>query len=273
MNYRKNLKNHNRIVVKIGSTSVAHDNGKINLQKMERYAWVLSDLRNQGKEIILVSSGAIAVGADRLALNERPRDIIGKQVASAVGQAVLMQIYENFFMQYNQKVAQVLLTKDVFDYPVRRRNAKNTIVRLLEMGVIPVVNENDTVATDELVEFADNDTLSAYVCSIADCDLLMILSDIDAMYTKDPNIASDAERIDIVKKVDENIVKLAGGASSRLGTGGMVTKVNAAKIANDAGADMIIASGENPKIIFDIINGTDTGTLFLSGAGQGTFYE
>ncbi len=262
MDYRIGLKNHKRIIIKVGTTSLTHPNGKLDLKRIDNLAWVLSDLKNQQKDIILVSSGAIAVGADRLSLKKRPRDIIGKQAASAVGQAVLMQIYENFFMQYNQKVAQVLLTKDVFENPLKRRNAKNTIDKLIELGVIPIVNENDTVATEELYEISDNDTLSAYVCSLIDGDLLIILSDIDGMYTKDPNLHPDAEIIDVVDKIDDKIKNIAGGSSTELGTGGMITKVTAAQIANSSGADMVVASGENPNVIFDILNAEKKGTLF-----------
>lgn len=268
MDYRSNIKNHKRIIVKVGTTSLTYANGKMDLKRIDKLAWVLADLRNQGKEVILVSSGAIAVGADRLSLAERPRDIIGKQAASAVGQAALMQIYENFFMQYNQKVAQILLTKDVFEYPSRRRNAKNTMLKLLEMGVIPIVNENDTVATEELSEISDNDTLSAYVCSIVDGDILVILSDIDGMYTKDPKKNSDAEIINTVDEINEDLKALAGGSSSTLGTGGMITKINAAEIVNNAGADMVIASGENPTILLDILEGEQIGTLFTIKRGE-----
>lgn len=264
MDYRENLKNHKRIIVKVGTTSLTYSNGKLNLKRIEKLAWVLSDLRNQGKEIILVSSGAIAVGAVRLGLEERPRDIIGKQASSAVGQAILMQIYENLFMQYNQKVAQILITKDIFDVPLRRRNAKNTMVRLLEMGVIPIVNENDTVATDELDEFSDNDSLSAYVCNIVDGDLLILLSDIDGMYTADPNLDSNAQIISTIEKIDDKIIKLAGGSASKFGTGGMITKVNAAKFVNQNGADLVISSGEDPSILFNICDGEPVGTLFAA---------
>lgn len=265
MDYRNKLNEHKRIVIKVGTTSLTYDNGCINLKKIENLSWVLTDLRNRGKEVILVSSGAIAVGTDRLGLKERPRDVIGKQAASAVGQAVLMQIYEKFFMEYNQKAAQILLTKDVFDFDSRKRNAKNTIETLLEMGVIPIVNENDTVATEELNEFSDNDTLSAYVAKLVDGDLLIILSDIDGMYDKDPNVNSDAKIISTVCGINDDIYKIAGGSNSALGTGGMITKVKAAKLVNDSGIDMVIASGEKPSAIFDIIDGKNVGTLFVSG--------
>lgn len=263
MDYRLNLKNYKRIVIKIGTTSLTYDNGKLNLQQIDKLSWVLSDLRNQGKEIILVSSGAIAVGADRLGLSERPRDIMRKQAASAVGQAVLMQIYEKFFMEYNQKVAQILLTKDVFDFEVKKRNAKNTISTLLSMGVIPIVNENDTIATDELMDFSDNDTLSAYVANLVESDLLILLSDIDGMYKQDPNKNINAPIINLIDEINDEIYKIAGGSSNKLGTGGMISKVKAAKIVNSYGIDMVIASGKKPNVIFNILNGENIGTLFV----------
>ncbi|MCI8805670.1 MAG: glutamate 5-kinase [Clostridiales bacterium] len=262
--YREKLNKHKRIVVKVGTTSLTYDNGCMDFKKIDNLSWVLTDLRNRGKDVILVSSGAIAVGADRLGLKERPKDIVGKQAASAVGQAVLMQIYQKFFMEYNQKVAQILITKGIFDHEVKRRNAKNTMEELLKLGVIPIVNENDTVAIEELNEFSDNDTLSAYVAKLLKSDLLIILSDIDGMYRGDPNINSDAEIIHTVFGVNDEIYSLAGGSNSSLGTGGMVTKVKAAKFVNDNGIDMIIASGEKPTVVFDIIEGKNVGTLFTA---------
>mgnify|MGYP001622854069 FL=1 len=262
MSLRKIIKDYKRIIVKIGTTSLTHKNGKINLQAIENLAWVLSDIRNQDKEVILVSSGAIAVGTERLSLTERPRDIIGKQVASAVGQGVLMQIYESFFSKYNQKIAQILLTKDVFDNSITKENAQNTLFKLLEMGVIPIVNENDTISTDEIQGFSDNDTLSAYVCNLVKGDILIILSDIDGMYTKDPNKYNNAKIISEIFEIDDTIENSAEGSSSLLGTGGMKTKVNSAKIVNKNGADMIIASGKDINILFKILNGENIGTLF-----------
>lgn len=264
MDYRKRLKDYKRVVIKVGTTSLTHSNGKLHLKKIERLTWVLSDLRNRGVEVVLVSSGAIAVGAVRLGLAERPRDTIGKQASSAVGQAILMQIYEKFFTEYNQKVAQILVTKDIFDHEKRRKNASNTMNRLLEMGVIPIVNENDTVATDELVEFSDNDTLSAYVAKCLESNLLIILSDIDGLFTDDPNKNTEASIIDVVEEVNDDIYKIAGGAASQFGTGGMVTKVKAAKLLNDSGIDMVIASGDEPTVLFDILEGEKIGTLFVS---------
>jgi glutamate 5-kinase len=228
---------------------------------MDRLARVLADLRNRGMKILLVSSGAIAVGADKLGI-ERPRDVIGKQAASAVGQALLMQMYEKLFSEYNQKVAQILLTKPVFDSDLKKQNVKNTVNRLLEMGVIPIINENDTVATDELQDFSDNDTLSAYVAALVESKALIILSDIEGMFTSDPNKNADAEIISVVERVDDTIYSLAGGSASKLGTGGMVTKVKAADLLTKRGVNMVIAQGDNPDIIYDIVQGRNVGTLF-----------
>mgnify|MGYP000429778568 CR=1 FL=1 len=264
MQYRERIKDYKRIVIKIGSTSLTHENGKINLRQVDKLAWVVSDLRNKGIDVLIVSSGAIAVGADKLGLAERPRDIIGKQASSAVGQAILMQIYERCFGEYNQKLAQILLTKGAFESAYKKRNARNTIDRLFELNVIPIVNENDTVATDELNEFSDNDTLSAYVADLIDSDVLIILSDIKGLYTSDPNKNPDAKIIDTVTEIGEDIYKIAGGSASALGTGGMATKVRAAELLNRRGIDMVIAHGENPQIIFDILDGRQVGTMFVA---------
>lgn len=263
MNFRETLKDTKRVVVKVGTTSLTHKNGKVDLRKMEFLSRVLTDLNNRGIDVVLVSSGAIAVGTDKLGLNERPRDTIGKQVASAVGQAILMQMYERFFGEYNQKIAQILLTMAVFDAQNKIKNVQNTINSLLKLGVIPIVNENDSVATDEFNEFSDNDTLSAYVASIIDSDLLIILSDIEGLYTADPNVDKNAERIDVVENVDDSVYELATGSSSKLGTGGMVTKVKAADLLGKKGINMVIASGNNPDILYSIVNGENVGTLFV----------
>ncbi len=264
MNYREKLKDCKRIVVKVGTTSLTYENGRFNLKKIDRLSKMLTDLTNKGIETVLVSSGAIAIGAEKLGL-ERPRDIVGKQAASAVGQALLMQMYEKFFSEYNQKVAQILLTKPVFDAEIKRRNALNTINKLLEMGVIPIVNENDTISTDEFNEFSDNDTLSSYVAALIKSDLLVILSDIDGMYTGDPNKDSNVEMIDTVPKITDEIYSLAGGSSSRLGTGGMITKVKAADYLGKKNVSMVIASGDNPDVVYDILEGRKIGTLFVGG--------
>lgn len=258
------MKDYKRVVIKIGTTSLTHENGIINLRQIERLAWVVSDLRNRGIDVLIVSSGAIAVGADKLDLPERPRDIIGKQAASAVGQALLMQIYEHSFGEYGQKIAQILLTMSAFENAHKKRNARNTVDRLFDLKVIPIVNENDTVATDEFNEFSDNDTLSAYVADLIDSDALIILSDIKGLYTEDPNKNPDAEIIDTVTCIDEKIYKIAGGSASSLGTGGMATKVKAAELLNSRGIDVVIAHGSKPDVIFDIFDGKNVGTLFVA---------
>ncbi len=258
---RNHVKDHKRVVIKVGTTTLTYPNGKMNLRTMERFAWVLTDLKNRGIEVILVTSGAIAVGTTRLNLPSRPRDIHGKQAASAVGQAVLMQMYENFFMQYNQLVAQILLTKDVIENKERMENAKNTFSTLLSMGVIPIVNENDTVSIEEL-EFSDNDTLSAYVATLVNSDVLIILSDIDGLYDKDPKAHQDASLIPYIEEVSDKLFEIAGGSRSDLGTGGMKTKIKAAQMATTQGIDVIIAHGESPEIVFKIFEGEEVGTLF-----------
>ncbi len=263
MEKRISFKDYKRVVIKIGTTSLTYPNGKLNLKRIEKLSWILTDLKNQGREVILVSSGAIAVGADRLGLQERPRDTIGKQAASAVGQAILMQIYEKFFTDYNQKIAQILLTKDIIEVEERRTNARNTFSKLLELGVIPIVNENDTISTEEL-EFSDNDTLSAYVSCVVSADLLIILSDIDGLYDSDPKKNPDAKMIHEVAAVTADVKNKAGGSQSTLGTGGMITKICAAEICGNEKIDTVIAQGENPDILYDILEGYEVGTIFLS---------
>ncbi len=260
--YRKDLKNCKRIVIKIGTTTLTYDNGRLNLKRISKLAWVLSDLNSQGKEIVLVSSGAISVGTERLGLEKRPRDIRGKQATSAVGQAVLMQIYQNLFLEYNQQVAQILLTRDVLDDPIRKENARNTFFELFRLGVIPIVNENDTVSIDEL-EFSDNDTLSSYVACLTDSDLLIILSDIEGLFEEDPKKNINAKKIDIVKEINDYIYNIAGASNSEHGTGGMFTKISAAKRALNSNIKTLIASGAEPDIIFKILDGENVGTLFI----------
>ena len=260
--------NAKRLVIKIGTTSLTNKNGSMDLRKIQRLSWVLSDLRGKGYELILVSSGAIAVGAERLNLPERPRDIKGKQAASSVGQAILMQIYENFFNQYNQIVSQILITKDELDAGERIENARNTFFTLFDWGVIPIVNENDTISTEEL-GFSDNDTLSAYVARLAEADLLVLLSDIDGLYDKDPNINPDATLISQVNSVDSFVESIAGDSASTLGTGGMSTKISAAKYVGAAGIPTIIATGGDPELIFDILDGKPIGTIIYAGNYNG----
>lgn len=262
---RKDINAAKRIVVKIGTSSLTHGNGKINLQKMENVARVLTDLTNAGKEVVLVSSGAIGAGAQRLGLAKRPDKLEMKQATAAVGQAILMQIYQKFFGEYNQVVAQVLLTKDVIDDEIKRTNAKNTFCTLLELGVIPIVNENDCISTTQIAgfRFGDNDTLSAIVAELIQSDLLIMLTDIDGLYTEDPRENSDAKLIDFVEGIDEAIMCKAGNAAgSKFGTGGMTTKILAAQIATCAGINTIVANGDKMDNVYDILEGKDIGTWF-----------
>ncbi|MCI5858133.1 MAG: glutamate 5-kinase [Agathobacter sp.] len=252
-----------RVVIKIGSSSLTHKTtGSINLYKIELLVRSLCDLRNQGMDVCLVSSGAIAVGRDAIGLSERPKDISTKQACAAVGQAKLMMTYQKIFGEYNQTAGQVLLTKNTMINPVSRINAQNTFEELFRLGVIPVVNENDTVSTYEM-QFGDNDTLSALVASLVHADKLILLSDIDGLYTDDPNTNPDAKLISDVEKIDSSILSMAKESSgSNVGTGGMATKLTAAKIATYSGADMIIANAANLGVIHDIFTGDFVGTTF-----------
>ena len=256
--------NYKRIVIKIGSSSLTHaETGRLNLAKMEHLVRQLSDLHNQGMDVCLVSSGAIAVGRAAMGVKERPSETSVKQACAAVGQAKLMMVYQKLFAEYSQTAGQILLTKNTMVNPVSRANAKNTFDELFHLGVIPVVNENDTVSTYEM-QFGDNDTLSALVASMVGADLLILLSDIEGMYTADPKSNPNARFIHTVVEIDEKLEQMAGGSSSDFGTGGMATKVNAAKVATRAGADMVIANGDNIYAINDIMSGKKVGTLFLS---------
>ncbi|WP_343209048.1 glutamate 5-kinase [Anaerolentibacter hominis] len=264
---RSTLKDKKRIVIKIGTSTITHEKtGNLNLDKMEKLIRVLTDLRNQGKEIILVSSGAIGQGRAALGLKEKPSDTALKQACAAIGQGRLMMIYEKLFAEYNQIPAQVLITKDTMVYDVSRVNAQNTFRELLQLGVIPIVNENDTVATEELMygDFGDNDTLSAIVSALVGADLLILLSDIDGLYTDDPHSNKDAEFIELVERIDDRLFQMGKDTKGSMGTGGMATKLSAAKIATDSGADMVIANGENVAVINEIIQGKNLGTLFLA---------
>ena len=254
-----------RIVVKVGTSTLAYPTGRLNIQRMERLCKTLSDLKNAGHEIILVSSGAIAMGFGKLNLSERPKDMPGKQASAAVGQCELMFAYDKFFGEYHQNVAQVLLTADVTSQPISRRNVENTFRELLDMNVIPIVNENDTVAVDELEgrNFGDNDTLSAIVASIINADVLMILTDIDGVYDKNPKAYPDAKRLSVIEKIDDEVRAMAGGAGSARGTGGMATKIRAAEIAGRANIPTYILSGEDPENLYRIFDGEDIGTVFM----------
>ncbi len=264
MNKREFLKDKKRIVIKIGSSTITHPTtGSLNLNKMEQLVRVLTDLRNQGKEVVLVSSGAIAVGRKTLGLTQKPTQTKTKQACAAVGQARLMMVYQKLFAEYNQVPAQILMTKYTMINNISRTNARNTFEELLNYGVIPIVNENDTVSTDELeLEFGDNDTLSAIVASVIDADLLILMSDIDGLYTDDPHKNPEATFIDVVEELTEELCSMGKGSSSSVGTGGMATKLSAAKIATNSGTDMLIANGEDVYIINEIMEGKPIGTLF-----------
>ncbi|MDO4965817.1 MAG: glutamate 5-kinase [Lachnospiraceae bacterium] len=262
--FRDKLKDKKRIVVKIGSSSLHHmETGELNLTKMERLIRELCELKNQGKDVILVSSGAIAVG--RKVLNVTPKDTSAKQACAAVGQARLMMVYERLFAEYNHLTAQVLMTKQTIINPESRRNAENTFNELLKMGVIPVVNENDTVAVAEVEDtFGDNDFLSAIVSVIVDADLLILLSDIDGLFTDDPRANKDAKFISLVENLDDSYMLMGKETTgSGVGTGGMSAKLHAATVAVNAGCDMLIANGDDVSVIHKIMEGRDYGTLFV----------
>ena len=253
-----------RVVVKIGSSSLNYgETGNLNFTKLEHLVRELCNLRNRGMDVCLVSSGAIAVGRQTLGMDERPKDISTKQACAAVGQARLMMIYQRLFAEYNQVAGQVLMTKNTMVNPVSRENAKNTFDELFRLGAIPIVNENDTVATDEIdLSFSDNDFLSAIVAAIIGADLLVLLSDIDGLYTDDPNKNKDAKLIPYVERITDEMLGMAKGPSTDMGTGGMSSKVGAAGIANDAGADMVIINGDDMEHINQLLAGEEIGTLF-----------
>ncbi len=258
------ITNAGRIVVKVGTSTLTYPNGKMNLPRIDSLARQLTDLYNQGKEVVLVSSGAIAAGMGRLKLEEKPKDVPGKQALAAVGQGMLLHLYEKMFAEYGQTVAQLLLTKADLDNHQRFLNARNTLFALLKMGIIPIINENDTVAIDE-IRIGDNDTLASTTAVLLEADLVILLSDINGLYEEDPHKNPKAAMLEVVEKIDENIERLAGTAGSHLGTGGMVTKISAAKIANNAGIAMIIAHGAEENVLSRIISGENLGTLFLPG--------
>lgn len=261
---RPKLKDKKRIVFKVGTSTLTHEEtGGLDLVKMEKFVRILTDLHNQGKEIVVVSSGAIGVGRKALGLKERPEERSMKQACAAVGQSRLMTVYQKLFSEYNQDTAQILMTKITIANDTSRHNAQNTFRELLNLGVIPIVNENDTVATDE-IDFGDNDYLSAIVSAIVGADLVVLLSDIDGLYTDDPNQNPDAERIPLVERITDEMLGMAKGPATDMGTGGMTSKVGAAGIANDAGADMIIINGEDMENINRLFEGEEIGTLFTA---------
>lgn len=260
---QKELTKAMRIVIKVGTSTLAHATGRLNIRLVETLIKVLSDLKNAGQEIILVSSGAIGMGAGKLLLPHRPEDMPTRQAAAAVGQCELMYVYDRQFTAYNHTVAQILLTAEDLEDEERRRNFENTVFRLLELKALPILNENDTVATEEIA-FGDNDTLAARVAKYVEADLLILLSDIDGLFTADPHTHAEAALIPVVKAITPEIEVLAGGSGSSLGTGGMTTKLRAAKIATSAGVDMVIANGARPEQLYDIVDGAAVGTRFLA---------
>lgn len=251
-----------RIVVKIGTSTLAYATGQLNIRRVEELCKTMSDIRNAGHELILVSSGAIGMGVGKLGLRTRPRDIPTKQAAAAVGQCELMYVYDKLFSEYHHTVAQLLITADNLSNETRHANFTNTLNRLLELGAVPVINENDTVATDEIV-IGDNDTLAAMVAESVEANLLVLLSDIDGLYTADPHADPTAKLLPVVHRVDDGIRALAGVSSTDQGTGGMVTKLRAAEICLNCGCEMVIANGREPMLLYDIVDGKPVGTRFV----------
>lgn len=250
-----------RIVIKVGTSTLAHPSGLLNIRRVEQLCKVMSDLENAGHELVLVSSGAIAMGIGKLSLKEKPSDIPTRQAAAAVGQCELMYTYDKIFSEYNRTVAQLLLTGADIGDELRRKNFENTLFRLLEMRIIPIINENDTIATEEIV-IGDNDTLGAIVATVVDAQLLILLSDIDGLFTADPHRDPKAKMIPVIEEITPEIYAMTGGAVTNLGTGGMQTKLHAAKITTEQGIEMVIANGQKPEILYDIIAGKPVGTRF-----------
>jgi glutamate 5-kinase len=267
MTHRKYLKAKKKIVVKVGTSLLAYDNGKINLQRMEKLVRVLADLHNSGKVAVLVSSGAVAVGLGMIGLKDRPDNMVKKQALAAIGQVGLIRLYQKFFDEYNKTVAQILLTRDGIENPLRRKNARNTLNELLDMGIIPVVNENDTVATEE-IEFGDNDTLSALVATLIQADLLLILTNTDGVFTADPHIHHSATKVPKVLKASDDLKDVDLNGSSKMGSGGMASKIAAAELCREHNVDVVIADGTDPSTIIDVLEGKDLGTFFVSDATQ-----
>lgn len=265
MNIRENLKDKNRIIIKIGSSSLTHpQTGALDLAKLEILIREICNVKNMGKDVILVSSGAIAVGSKSVGFHGKPVKLEEKQACAAIGQAQLMMIYQKLFAEYGHMAAQVLMTKNTITNHESRKNAYNTFQELLKLGAIPIVNENDTVSTYE-IQFGDNDTLSALVASLVGADLLILLSDINGLYTDDPHQNPEAKFIHVVEELNEELLSMGKGtSSSNVGTGGMSTKLSAAKIATTSGSDMIIANGEDFHIIHKLLQGKEYGTLFLA---------
>ena len=263
MNIREKLKDKKRVVIKIGSSSLTHkETGRLDLIKMEILVRELADLHNQGKDVIVVSSGAIAVGRAVMGIHERPSALAQKQACAAIGQARLMMVYQKLFAEYNQMAAQILMTKNTMTNEESRFNARNTFDELLKLGTVPIVNENDTVSTYE-IQFGDNDRLSALVSALIGADVLLLLSDIDGLYTDDPNKNPKAQFIPVVRELTPELLAMGKGAGSSVGTGGMSAKLMAAQIAMGSGSDMVIANAERLDVIYEILGGEDRGTLFV----------
>ncbi len=266
--FRERLKDKKRIVIKIGSSSLTHEQtGELNLFKIEKLIRVICDLKGEGKDVVLVSSGAIAAGRQALGGQKRPKTISEKQAYAAVGQARLMMVYQRIFSEYNHIAAQVLLTKDTMTNETSRINAQNTFEELLRLGAVPVVNENDTVSTHE-IQFGDNDRLSAIVAALIGADLLILMSDIDGLYSEDPHRNPDARFIGLVEEITPELIRMGGGAGSDVGTGGMAAKLAAARIATDSGSDMIICNADDVDVIHDLVYGEEKGTLFLAHSNR-----
>ena len=255
-----------RIVIKVGTSTLAHAGGRLNIRRVELLCKVLSDLKNAGNEILLVSSGAIGMGVGKLGLSGRPGDMPGKQAAAAVGQCELMYTYDKLFSEHSHTVAQILLTAEDIQHERRSIHVHDTLERLLQWGVLPVINENDAVSTDEIgiqTTIGENDTLSAIVAKLVNADLLILLSDIDGLYTGDPKKNADAKLIPVVDEITDDVLALAGGAGSCLGTGGMATKLKAARLVMESGIDMVITNGEDPNLLYDLFDGKPVGTRFI----------
>lgn len=265
MTHRKYLKEKKKIVVKVGTSLLTYDNGKINLQRMEKLVRVLADLHNSGREVVLVSSGAVGMGVGMIGLDTKPEELVKKQALAAIGQVGLIRLYQKFFDEYNKTVAQILLTRDGIENSLRRKNARNTLHELIEMGIIPVVNENDTVITDE-IEFGDNDTLSAAVATLIQADLLLILTDTDGVFTADPHLHDSAQKVRKVMKASDDLKDVDLNGSSAFGSGGMVSKIAAAELCREHNVDVVIADGADPSTIMDVLEGKDLGTFFVSDA-------
>ncbi len=262
-----NLKEAKRIVIKVGTSTLTYETGKVNIRRIKKLVEILSDLKNSGKQIVLVTSGAIGIGVGKLGLSAKPQDTPGRQAAATVGQCELMFMYDKFFSEFGHITGQILVTRLDFENEERKNNLMNCFDKLFEYGAIPVVNENDAVAVEEIV-FGDNDNLSAIVAKLIKADGLIILSDIDGLFTGNPKTDDDAVLIPVVEKITEEIENLAGGAGSSRGTGGMITKIHAAKVAGSAGIPTVIINGTNPDDIYRLIEGRQTGTFFRPETGK-----